>query len=86
MALAITIIITLLLGTIVILIYGKANIKRIIAPLLILLISDFLFLYAKFVVGDSFLTLLLYLSAIALLIISMVVRYYFYICYKEKRQ
>ena len=72
MALAITLIITFLFGMIVILIYGKVNIKKIIAPLLILLIGDFLLLYAKFVAGDSFLTLLLYLPAMGLLIISVI--------------
>src|SRR5699024_4493719 len=72
MTLAMTIIITLLFGITVGVIYGKGNIKFIIVPLIILGISDFLFLYAKFVVGDSFLTLLLYLPASALLIISVV--------------
>ena len=72
MALAITLIITFLFGMILIFIYGKVNIKKIIAPLLILLIGDFLFLYAKFVAGDSFLTLLLYLPAMGLLIISVI--------------
>ena len=72
MALAITLIITFLFGMIVIFIYGKVNIKKIIAPLLILLIGGFLFLYAKFVAGDSFLTLLLYLPAMGLLIISVI--------------
>jgi len=72
MALFIIIIITLLFGITVVLIYGKQNIKRIIIPLLILLIGDFLFLYAKFAVGDSFLTLLYYLPAIALVVISVI--------------
>lgn len=72
MALAIMIIITVLIGLTVVLVYGKQNIKKIIVPLFILLISNFLFLYAKFVVGDAFLTLLLYLPAIALLIISFI--------------
>ncbi len=68
----IIIMITLLFGLTVVLIYGKQNIKRIIIPLLILLIGDFLFLYAKFAVGDSFLTLLYYLPAIGLVVISVI--------------
>lgn len=72
MALFIIIMITFLLGITVVLIYGKQNIKRIIIPLLILLIGDFLFLYAKFAVGDFFLTLLYYLPAIALVVISVI--------------
>lgn len=72
MALFIMIIILFLLGSTVIWIYGKGNIKRIIAPLLILLISDFLLLYAKFIEGETFLALILYFPAIALLIISVI--------------
>lgn len=77
MALAFTILITFLLGITVILIYGKANIKRIIVPLLIILIGDFLLLYAKFVVGYNFLTFIyvnkdLYLPAMILFIISLI--------------
>lgn len=72
MALAIMIIITVLIGLTVILVFGKEDIKKNIAPLFILLISNFLFLYAKYVVGDGFLTLLIYLPALVLLIISSI--------------
>lgn len=67
-----TILITVLLGIIVFLIYGKRDVKRIIAPLLILLLGDFLLLYAKFVVGDDIGTLILYLPATILLVISVI--------------
>jgi len=43
-----------------------------ITPLLILWAGDFLLLYAKFVVGDPFLTFILYLPAMALLGIPVI--------------
>lgn len=72
MAFTMTIMITLFIGTIVILICGRENILKIIFPLLILLISDFLFLYAKFVTGDPVITWLIFIPAIALLIIAVI--------------
>ena len=72
MALAIIITIALLLGTSVVLICGKENLKGILTPLLMLGAGDFLLLYAKFVVGDSFSRFPLYLSAMILLGISVI--------------
>jgi len=72
MALAIIITISLLLGTTVVLICGKENLKGILTPLLMLGAGDFLLLYAKFVVGDSFSRFPLYLSAMILLGISVI--------------
>lgn len=72
MVLAIAIFITVFIGTTVILICGKANIKRIIIPLLILLAGDFILLYAKFVVGDNLSAWLLYFWAIFLLLIPAI--------------
>lgn len=72
MALALMILITALLGTTVMLVYGKVDIKRIMIPMVILFIGDFLLLYAKFVVGDDFLTVVLYLPAVILLLIALI--------------
>ncbi|OAB28354.1 hypothetical protein PMSD_22785 [Paenibacillus macquariensis subsp. defensor] len=72
MALAFTILVTFLLGATVVLIYGKHNIKRIIAPLFIVLTADFLLLYAKLVVGDDILTLIMYVPAMILFVISLI--------------
>ncbi|OAB40397.1 hypothetical protein [Paenibacillus antarcticus] len=72
MALGFTILVTFLIGSIVVLIYGKYYIKRIIAPLFIVLIADFLLLYAKLVVGDDILTLIIYLPAMILFVISLI--------------
>lgn len=46
--------------------------KRVIFPLLILFIGNALFLYAKFAVGDSFLSLIYYLPATALVVIAII--------------
>jgi len=70
MTLVIIILITFLLGIVEVLIYGKGNTKRIIIPMIILLAGDFLLLYAKFVVGDDFSALILYLPSMILLVIS----------------
>jgi hypothetical protein len=72
MALALMILITVLLGTTVVLVYGKVDIKRIEIPMLILFLGDFLLLYAKFVVGDDFLTIVLYLPAVIILLIALI--------------
>lgn len=72
MMLAIAFLISVIVGITVILLFGKGNIKRIIAPLLILLLGNFLLLYAKFVVGDPILTLILHLPAMLLLAISVI--------------
>ncbi|MCY9670876.1 hypothetical protein M5X11_39360 [Paenibacillus alginolyticus] len=72
MALALMILITVLLGTTVVLLYGKVDIKRIMIPMLILFIGDFLLLYAKFIVGDDFLTVVLYLPAVIILLIALI--------------
>ncbi|NIK80006.1 hypothetical protein FHS15_005190 [Paenibacillus castaneae] len=72
MALALMIIITAVIGTTVMLIYGIASIKRIVIPLLMLFVGDFLLLYAKFVAGDDFLTIVLYLPAGIILLVSLI--------------
>jgi len=72
MALAIIITLSLVLGAAVVLICGKGNFKGMIALLLMLWAGDFLFLYAKFVVGDPFLTSIIYLPAMILVGIPVI--------------
>jgi hypothetical protein len=72
MALTLMILITVLLGTSVIVVYGKADLKRIFIQMLILFIGDFILLYAKFVVGNDFLTFVFYLPAVIMLLIALI--------------
>ena len=72
MALAIIITLSLLLGTLVVLICGKENLKGMITPLLMLGAGDFLLLYVKFVKGDTTLIFLAYLFAMVLIGIPVI--------------
>ncbi|MTV47369.1 hypothetical protein GJ688_00050 [Heliobacillus mobilis] len=70
MELAMVFFVILLLGITVVVIFGKEQIKGVIAPLAILLIADFLLLYGKYVVSDGFLTFILYVPSLVLIAIS----------------
>lgn len=72
MALILTILAVIAIGVIAIFIHKKENIGKIIVPCLILFASDFLFLCGKFAAGDDFLTVILYLPAGILLLISVI--------------
>jgi hypothetical protein len=68
--LSLMIIITVLLGATVLFINGKVKFDRILFPVLILCIGNFVLLYAKFVVPIELIGLFLYIPAAIILFIA----------------
>lgn len=60
-----------LFGCIILLIYGKQNVKEIAVPLILLLAGNYLLLYAKFAAGDPLTSFLLTVPAFFLFFIAI---------------
>ncbi|WML52270.1 hypothetical protein RCG17_23255 [Neobacillus sp. PS3-12] len=70
MALTMIILLIILVGIIESWIYGKEGVIKIIVPIMILSLANFLLVYGKILVGDNFSTIIFCLSSIPLIIVS----------------